>query len=956
MNQCISRFGERVRRHPHKTALLINGADEISYQSLWDNAQKLAQTLGQNAIGSGDVVALEIGKSADYVVGLLACWMAGAAFMPLDPSLPKVRREWMRSAAKPKATLFANSMVVMEPQPACYDASLAYIIFTSGSSGTPKGVMVAHAGILNFIEHQIAEFMLDENSRALWLLSMQFDASISDIGTALLSGATLCIETASSSDTAAHLETILAARAITHLDIPPSLLRMLQPHRMPNSLRTIMIGGEVCPAEIIRQWAPSFRLINIYGPTEATVCTSMVHCTATWNDPSIGKPIPNIHYALLDDAQKPVSPAEAGEIYIGGIGLALGYLNEPNLNAIKFVTLNGIRFFRTGDLARLATNGEYIFLGRKDRQVKIGGQLVAPEEVESVLQRHPQVDAAAVLAITQTHGRMMLVAYFESPSPVSASELRSWLSSFLPKWMIPRRYVQLASLPRNTNGKIDLAALHTWEDESAGKGGVLSTNSTTASLQRIVQAVLQLTSIPPEEADFFDDLGGDSLLALETIFAAEKEGLSLTTSTIHTHRTIGQIAAQLRQPDQQPRDDAITARDLHEDAKLTNCQQAQIATALQLPASADGALLLTGATGFLGGHVLRQLLHHTNATIYCVIRASSEDAARERLLCSYAAIGATWNTQYDARVRVLCGDLTLPQWGLEDESWQLLTRDVASIYHCAATVNMMQSYRELYDANVGATQQVVAFACTTRRKTIHYASTLSVFVAADTVADAQLEDAPFDIETRIHGGYAQSKWVADDFMQQCAASGLPIGIYRFGLITGDSHSGRCASHDYLAMFVRGLLRLGELPSGDWKSLELDVTPVDYAAQAMVSIAQNHQGGRYHIAGASRFSLRMIHDALTSRGRKLAVCDPKHWYPNITDHPDAAAAYMALCRLLKGDASFSRFRAMDLFQATDHRFDQTNTHHALAGTTVTCPAATPALLDLYLEPILAGMVP
>jgi thioester reductase-like protein len=356
----------------------------------------------------------------------------------------------------------------------------------------------------------------------------------------------------------------------------------------------------------------------------------------------------------------------------------------------------------------------------------------------------------------------------------------------------------------------------------------------------------------------------------------------------------------------------------------------------------------------LGAHVLRQLIELDTAMIYCIVRAPNTADARKRIERSMANIGAAWLPTYSARIKVLCGDLMLPQWGLDHDSWHMLTHHVASIFHCAATVNMVQSYDELCGANVGATQSVVEFACTARRKTLHYASTLSVFVAADKAPALCYEDAPFDTGTWIHGGYAQSKWVADDFLQQCAAKGLPVSIYRFGLITGDSQSGRCATHDYLAMFVRGLMRLGELPAGDWESLELDVTPVDYAARAMVHIAQGSQGGCFHLAGASRFSLRMIHDVLAEYGHTLLVCDPNTWHPSITDHSEGAAAYMALCRLLKNDHTFTRFRSMDLFQATHQQFDQTNTHAALAGTNITCPPATNALLKLYLDRIFEGI--
>ncbi len=343
-------------------------------------------------------------------------------------------------------------------------ARLAYVIYTSGSTGTPKGVLIEHRGIVNLLDAQVPLFGLRPGSRALFYLSTSFDASISDVGTALLSGATLCIEPPERLRPGPDLIELLRIRQITHVDIPPAVLPLLDPETLPACLETVIIGGEPCPPEVVRRWARRVRVVNVYGPTEATVCTSLCLCDPnTWDAPLLGRPIPNVAYRILDESGVAVPQGTPGELCIGGFGLARGYLNRPELSARKFIVHEGERLYRTGDKVALRSDGEYQFLGRVDRQVKIRGLLIEPEEIEAQLLTHPQIQQAAVVKRPlgrQSHkGLTAFVVARRGSSTPSVQGLRQHLARSLPRWMLPQRFEFLSRLPLNAHGKVDLANL-----------------------------------------------------------------------------------------------------------------------------------------------------------------------------------------------------------------------------------------------------------------------------------------------------------------------------------------------------------------------------------------------------------------------------------------------------------------------------------------------------------------
>ncbi len=931
----LDRFLQRAAERPEAIALVSAGAPPLRYRDLVDEVQRLAAALHARGVGREAVVALGVGRSREFVVGVLAAWWVGAAFVPIDPALPPARRAAL--AAESGARVIATTpgqrecfhgldipiLAIGSESPCgtvaaaedCPD-DLAYLIFTSGSTGQPKGVLVEQRGLVAVLDAQITAFDLRPGDRALWMLSPSFDASLSDVGTALLAGATLVVAPPEVRDPEALVKS-LTDHAITHVDLPPALLPLLDPGRAPASLRTVVIGGEVCPPDAVRRWVRTRRVVNVYGPTEATICASLCVCDPErWEEPLLGRPFGDIRYHILDERLRPAAEGEVGELCIEGPCVARGYLGRPDLTAAKFPIVEGQRLYRTGDRVRRRADGEYVFHGRLDRQIKLRGKLVEPAEVEACLTDHPGVRTAGVVA-RKLGARTGLVAFVEPAGAyLDVDSLRQHLSARLPDWMIPARIVRLETLPRTASGKIDLRLLA----EMMLPGGL-----TASGLEGLLRETLG-GSI--DWGATFLAQGGDSLALLQFVTSARARGVTLSPALLAERPLAEALAASQRQ------DDALPAARLREDVEAI-LHEYGLPRTRAVPAGRPRRILLTGATGFLGSYLLAELLARTDAEVECLVRCRDPEEGRARLGVS------------SPRVHIIPGDLTRPRFGLPEAAWQELAGRVEAIYHSAARVHLLLPYDRLRPDNVLGTAEILRLAADGPPKRLHHVSTLSVFVATDRNAGVLLESDRLEKTGRVFGGYAQSKWAAEWLVHRAGSA----AVYRPGLITGDSRSGKAAVNDFLALFLCGLSRLGCYPDRDADALFLDVTPVDYAAAALVHLSLTVEETTYHLAGG-RWSLADLVAGLSRQGVALNAVSLDSWQRRLAalEHldPQSAAACLALCRGFADRDNFARYRTMDLFQATGVTFDTRNTGRGLAGSGIPCPEATPELLDRYIR--------
>lgn len=589
-------FDEQVRRAPHAPAVTFEGRT-LTYAELDGRAEQLAQTLRGMGVGTDTRVGLCLERSLELIVALVAIVKAGGAYVSLDLAYPPERLAFMIEDTKTpvlitqrklRGKLPRNSATVLcldesgraklshdagkpvdrAPGAAITPESLAYVSYTSGSTGKPKGVEVPHRGVVRLVkETNFARFGADEVF--FQFAPVAFDASTLEIWGALLNGGRLVVFRPGPASLS-ELGEAIEREGVTTLWLTAGLFHQMveeQIDRLRN-VRQLLAGGDVLsPAHVARALAclPGTRLINGYGPTENTTftcCHEITAAPAAGRTVPIGKPIANTQVYILDPQRQPVPIGVAGELYTGGAGLARGYLNRPELTAEKFVPNPFVgeassaaatpRLYRTGDLARWLPDGTVEFLGRIDRQAKIRGFRVEPAEVESVLAAHPAVKECAVVVRDDPSGGKCLVAYVVSkPGTASKPEpWRSFLEQKLPAHLVPSKFVALAALPLNANGKLDVAALPMPDGTRPDlqRKYVAPRDPIETQLVEIWSHVLGVQQVGVQ--DRFFDLGGHSLLAVRMTAQLEKKfGKKLPVAAIFQHRTIEELARLLRSND-----------------------------------------------------------------------------------------------------------------------------------------------------------------------------------------------------------------------------------------------------------------------------------------------------------------------------------------------------------------------------------------------------------------------
>jgi amino acid adenylation domain-containing protein len=475
-------------------AALVMGDRHLSYRDLNAKANQLARRLMDAGVGKGEIIGVFMERSPEQIIALLAIWKAGAAYLPLDPSYPADRLAFMVADAEVSVVLtqphltppFAGRVLAVTPDLFAGEAcevqnddvaadDVAYVIYTSGSTGRPKGVMVAHRGLGNLAMAQHHALGIDPGTRVLQFASSSFDASIWEIVGTLLNGGVLHLAPQEALMPGPELLRTLKENAIEVVTLPPSAAALLPETELP-ALKTLVTAGEACSADLVRRWAPGRRYINAYGPTETTVCATLARVTPEETLPSIGRAIQNFQVYLLDKHGQPVPVGVPGELYVGGVGVALGYLKRPDLTEQRFVPnpFGEGKLYRTGDLARWRPDGNLEFLGRVDHQVKVRGYRIELGEIETVIRRHEGVREVVVLARGD-----QLVAYAMTgptggvtpPEPgadptravpgagLTEADLRSLAQQHLPSYMVPNHIVLLDAFPLTPSGKVDRKAL-----------------------------------------------------------------------------------------------------------------------------------------------------------------------------------------------------------------------------------------------------------------------------------------------------------------------------------------------------------------------------------------------------------------------------------------------------------------------------------------------------------------
>ncbi|MCF4987663.1 amino acid adenylation domain-containing protein, partial [Pseudomonas syringae] len=568
-------FEAQVQRTPQALAV-IHGEQRITYRELNEQANRLAHALIKQGVQPDSRVGICVERGAAMVVGLLAVLKAGGGYVPLDPAYPAERIAYMLQDSAPAAVLAQTAtqglladvsapvinldlsdwqdQSVQNPQvPGLTSAHLAYLIYTSGSTGLPKGVMIEHRNTVNFLTWAHTAFDGSALEKTLFSTSLNFDLAVYECFAPLTSGGSIEV-----------VKNVLELQHGEHdigliNTVPSALKALLEVNGLPESVHTVNVAGEALKRSLVENLFEKTgvqRLCNLYGPSETTTYSSWVAMDREHGFAAhIGKPVGNTQFYLLDEQQQPVPLGVAGEIYIGGAGVARGYLNRDDLTAERFVKdpfspQPAARMYRTGDLGRYLPDGNIEYLGRNDDQVKIRGFRIELGEIDARLAKHPAIHEAVVAAREDVPGDKRLVAYYTlsaGHASVDIDSLRGWLQEQLPAYMIPVAYVLLDALPLTPNGKLDRKALPAPDADALIRRGYEAPQGETETLlAQIWSDLLQLERV--SRHDQFFELGGHSLLAMRLISQIRQQlGVELSLAALFAHPELSALALAIAQ-------------------------------------------------------------------------------------------------------------------------------------------------------------------------------------------------------------------------------------------------------------------------------------------------------------------------------------------------------------------------------------------------------------------------
>jgi amino acid adenylation domain-containing protein/thioester reductase-like protein len=868
--------------------------------------------------------------------------------------------------------------------------NLCYVIYTSGSTGDPKAVGVSFGSMACVIGEMAREYRIGPHDRVGQAAAMAFDTFLEQVFTALTTGASLTLPPHGTMAPSELLRGIQRQR-VTVLDLTPAYWHQVLALTHPDderlrSVRLMITGGEMADLADCRaalRAAPWARLLNAYGLTETTI-TSTLFDIGAWLPAAeehaavpVGRPAGHARVMVLDGELNPVPAGTAGEIYIGGCGVARGYLGRPALTAERFLPDArggpGARMYRTGDLGRWLPDGSLEVAGRVDRQLKVRGFRVEPGEIESVLAGHPDIEEVSVVASTRDSGDTRLVAYYTptsspSRSTAAASEtaqhhppaasLRRYLLDRLPGYMIPAAFISRHHLPAAAG------PVPGGQDGHGGHGHGERHTPTQAGLSALWGRLLGRDHVGLDD-DFFA-LGGNSLLAAEmlaytrSIFGISADSVRPLTRCLLRDPTLRGFSAATA--------DARAGR-LAADgdqAEVDFTGEARLDVRVRLDAAPSyprpdwrgpREVLLTGATGFLGAHLLSELLANTEARVHCLVRARDDAAALSRI--RQAAERYELAGRHAGRVVPLAGDLAEPRFGLSDHAFRDLAQHIDVIYHAGALVNFIYPYQELRAANVAGTREVIRLAGRYRGIPVHYVSTTAVLAGLGVAGTrAVTEETPLANPDLLRMGYVETKYVAEELLRAAGRAGLPVAIYRPLDIVGSVHTGAWSTATEMAALIRFIADTGLAPDID---LPLDFVAADVCAAAIrhISVTEGALGRTYHLASPENAPLSVLAGRLRDRGYPITELPYGEWVTELArqaardpSHPMAAFLPLFVDRGA-GGLTVAEMYLKHIFPA----YTRTNTERALRGSGIAFPPVDGRLLDINIDRLIkTGYLP
>lgn len=881
-----------AKEYPDNIAVTYN-SEQITYSELVKRSTAIAQTLIKSGVQRKDCVSVLFKeKDINLICSILGILKAGAAFLAIYSDYPDERIKYILDNSKSKLLITENEFknksfnipllfieninpeekISIDKFPKVLPDDTAYIIYTSGSTGNPKGTMQSHNNLINFVYsfNKYLDNSLTEKDIFLSVTNICFDVSMSEIFTALMYGANLHLYKDLNYASTSELAKYIVDNNITFAYFPPSMLHDIYEELKKYDnvpLNKMLVGVEPIKALTLKNYLSlnkDMKIINGYGPSETTICCTMFKFDKNIPDnyiTPIGSPIGNSKILICDKMKKLVPIGVVGEIYVQGECVGNGYLNNPEKTAESFDLKN--RIYKTGDSAKWLADGSILFVGRNDNQIKYRGYRIDMGEIEATIRKIPGVKNCIVLLNKKENNSSLIAFIILDNLKLTEEKFRNILITKLPHYMIPSEFMFLDDFPLNTSGKVDRKKLFNLLEKTTTYKYVSPRNNVEQILADIWAKTLNLERVGIE--DNFFSIGGDSLSAIKIVATASKYGITLSAQSFYKYPTIKLLVKYAID-----KKEVSNLKDTYSTNKVT-LKKNQIS-------NISGDILLVGATGFLGSHILYDLIHNTNFRIYCLIRGKSEEHARKRLkdrLNYY--FNDTLDSYLDNRIITLQGDFSEYNLGLSEDNYSKLLSTIDTVINTAATVKHLGDYSYFEKINVTSVKNLIAFCKKSQNIKLVHISTLSI--AGNT--NNKEEECEFTEENLYinqdfgDNVYIKTKFLAEKLLFEALTDGLNITIFRLGNITWRSKDGKFQYNDKENLFfnlMEYIIKVKELPSAV-KEKSFNLSPVEDCSRLIVSILlNNNKNNVYHIYNHNTLTLGQIVNYLNIFGLNIKFID------------------------------------------------------------------------------------
>ncbi|MEW5821231.1 MAG: amino acid adenylation domain-containing protein, partial [Cyanobacteriota bacterium] len=921
-NICIHQmFEDQVKLTPENVAVIYE-ENSYTYKQVNEKANQIANLLREKGVGPDTIVGIMLDRSPEMITSLLGILKAGGCYLPINPDYPADRTNYILENSQAPFVIstpdhfekldFKGEIInilnedIYKRDPSNLNnlnkpEDLAYIIYTSGSTGKPKGVMIMHKCVIRLMKND--KMLYDFNSNDIWTMfhSFCFDFSVWEIYGAILFGGKLVIVPKKETLSPQEFLKLLKKEHVTILNQTPGAFYNLIEEDLKTAdndlkIRYVIFGGEALNPLMLKEWHhkyPNTKLINMYGITETTVHVTFKEIgdhEIENNISNIGTPIPTLTTYIMDRNMKLVPIGVVGEICVGGEGVARGYVKNPELTARRFVE-NPYpphdRVYRSGDLAKLLPNGEMVYYGRMDFQVKVRGFRIELGEIENQLLKNDNIKKVIVIARDDKDGSKYLVAYLLMEKDMTIAELRDYVNKDLPDYMVPSYFIKLDEFPLTSNGKVDRKALpDPTESIDTGEKYVAPETEKQKKLCKIWQSVLSVERIGIN--DNFFALGGHSLKAVSLVAEMQKY-FNVTVNDIFEHQTITELSENISEIEdniqvklsrlsdidpcklEKDRADFIETPEIKHQIEQYNSKNAEYLARDLTKTNNYKCILLTGVTGYLGIYLLADLLKERECKIFCLSRGETDHDAERRVVDKYNYyFGENSYDKYKNRVVIYKSDITQHNLGLDEYKYSEISNTVDCIIHSAAIVRHYGHYQEFYDTNVQATLNLINMAKTGTKKDFNHISTVSV--GAGSLKDTSrvlFTEYDCDLGQEADNYYVKTKLEAEKQVINARKEGLNTNIFRIGNITINTVSGILQDNIEENAFynvVKSFVNLGKVPE---QADEVEFSFVDYVSKSILYLFDRTElkNEIYHIQNSHTVKLSNL---LTSEDLCLSV--------------------------------------------------------------------------------------